>query len=67
MNAVLFAVGWLLIIFAGIPTVLAIIGGQGQDIWIGLLVAIIGMVMLGVRSRRRAKEADDGTLDGGRN
>ncbi|MCZ7534311.1 MAG: hypothetical protein M5U23_13115 [Acidimicrobiia bacterium] len=51
MNAVLFAVGWLLVIFAGIPAVLVIIGG-GENFWVLLIGAVIGVFLLGIRRTR---------------
>lgn len=58
MNAVLFAVGWLLVVFAGVPAVLGLVNGGGQTSWILLIVAVVGLLLLVIRSRRlRAAKA----------
>ena len=51
MNAVLFAVGWLLVIFAGIPAVLYLFQGGAPGLVL-LIPAFVGVAMLLTRSKR---------------
>ena len=58
MNAILFAVGWFLIVFAGIPAALAISGG-GENFWFLVLGAVVGVLMLVVRRGRIKADQTD--------
>ncbi|MCZ7532283.1 MAG: hypothetical protein M5U23_02540 [Acidimicrobiia bacterium] len=59
MNAVLFAVGWFLVIFAGVPAVLVIIQG-GENFWFLVIGAVIGVLLLVGRSRRIKEDQTEG-------
>jgi hypothetical protein len=61
VNIFLFAFGWLLVIFAGIPAVLILLQGGFPGLML-LIPAVLGVLMLVTRSRSPKNPPSDDLL-----
>jgi hypothetical protein len=61
VNIFLFAFGWLLVIFAGIPAVLILLQGGVPGLML-LIPAVLGVLMLVTRSRSPKNPPSDDLL-----